>query len=60
MWFLQFYRFFLNLENENRFELLTKEKKIRQQLSDTAKNTFVSGLKFVRINKGKTSVMGIP
>ena len=37
----------LNLENQNRFDPLTKEKKTRSSSNATNKNNFVSGLKFV-------------
>ena len=37
----------LNLENQNRFDPLTKEKKTRSSSNGTNKNNFVSGLKFI-------------
>ena len=40
----------LNLENQNRFDPLTKEKKTRSSSNGTNKNNFVSGLKFVSMN----------
>ena len=40
----------LNLENQNRFELLTKEKKTGSSAFGTSKNNFIGGLKFVSIN----------
>ena len=40
----------LNLENQNRFDLLTKEKKTGSSAFGTSKNNFIGGLKFVSIN----------
>ena len=40
----------LNLENQNRFDPLTKEKKTRSSSNGTNKNNFVSGLKFISMN----------
>ena len=39
-----------NLENQNRFDPLTKEKKTRSSSFGTSKNNFIGGLKFVSIN----------
>ena len=39
----------LNLENQNRFDLLTKEKKTVSSAFGTSKNKFIGGLKFVGI-----------
>ena len=47
----------LNLENQNRFDPPTKEKKTGTSSFGTSKNNFIGGLKFVSINinsiKGK-------
>ena len=53
--FFQLFRFFffdeqLNLENQNRFDPLTKEKKTGSSSFGTRKNNLVGGLKFVSIN----------
>ena len=40
----------LNLENQNRFDPLTNEKKTRSSSNVTNKTNFVSGLKFVSMN----------
>ena len=40
----------LNLENQNRFDPLTKEKKTRSSSNGTNKKNFVSGLKFISMN----------
>ena len=40
----------LNLENQNRFDLLTKEKKTGSSEFDTSENNFIGGRKFVSIN----------
>ena len=40
----------LNLENQNRFSLLTKEKKTGSSAFGTSKTNFIGGLKFVSIN----------
>ena len=40
----------LNLENQNRFDLLTKEKKTGVSALGTSKNNYIGGLKFVSIN----------
>ena len=40
----------LNLENQNRFDPLTKEKTIGSSSFGTRKNNFIDGLKFVSIN----------
>ena len=40
----------LNLEKQNRFDLLTKEKKTGFSSFGTSKNNFISGLKFVSVN----------
>ena len=40
----------LNLENQNKFDPLTTEKKTRSSSNDTNRNNFVSGLKFVSMN----------
>ena len=40
----------LNLDNQNRFDLLTKEKKTGSSALGTSKNNFIGGLKFVSIN----------
>ena len=62
MWIFQLFRFFfffflffflddqLNLENQNRFDPLTKEKKTGSSSFGTSKNNFIGGLKFVSIN----------
>ena len=48
----------MNLETENRFVPLTKEKKDRSSPCGTNKSSFISGLKFISMNinsiKGKT------
>ena len=51
----QLFQFFffddqLNLENQNRFDLLTKGKKTGSSAFGTSKNNFIGGLKFVSIN----------
>ena len=51
--FFFFFFFFnerLNLENQNRFDPLTKEKKTGSSSFGTSKNNFTGGLKFVSIN----------
>ena len=51
--FFFFYSFFddqLKLETQNRFDPLTKEKKIGSSSFSTSKNNFIGGLKFVSIN----------
>ena len=40
----------VNLETENRFILLTKEKKDRSSSCGTNKSSFISGLKFISMN----------
>ena len=40
----------VNLETENRFVPLTKEKKDRSSLCGTSKSSFISGLKFISMN----------
>ena len=40
----------MNLETENRFVPLTKEKKDRSSLCGTNKSSFISGLKFISMN----------
>ena len=48
-----FFNFFddqLNLENQNRFDPLTKENKTGSSSFGTSKNNFIGGLKFVSIN----------
>ena len=40
----------LNLESQNRFDPLTKEKKTRSSSNGTNENNFISGLKFVSMN----------
>ena len=40
----------VNLETENRFVPLTKEKKDRSSPCGTIKSTFISGLKFISMN----------
>ena len=40
----------VNLETENRFVPITKEKKDRSSLCDTNKSSFISGLKFISMN----------
>ena len=40
----------LNLENQNRFDPLTKEKKTGSSSFGTSKNNFIGGLKFLSIN----------
>ena len=40
----------LNLENQNRFDPLTKEKKTKSSSNGTNKNNFVIGLKFISMN----------
>ena len=40
----------MNLETENRFVPLTKEKKDRSSPCGTNKSTFISGLKFISMN----------
>ena len=40
----------VNLETENRFAPLTKEKKDRSSLCGTNKSSFISGLKFISMN----------
>ena len=50
---LFFFFFFydqLNLDNQNRFDPLTKEKKTGSSSLGTSKNNFTGGLKFVSIN----------
>ena len=56
IWLFQLFRFFffffdeqLNLENQNRFDPLTKEKKTGSSSFGTSKNNFIGGLKFVSI-----------
>ena len=51
--FFFFFFFFdnqLNLEIQNRFDHLTKEKKTGSSAFGTSKNNFIGGLKFVSIN----------
>ena len=44
------YWYQLNLENQNRFDTLTKEKKTGSSSFGTSKNNFIGGLKFVSMN----------
>ena len=56
----------MNLETENRFVPLTKEKKDRSSTCGTNKSSFISGLKFISMNinsisdKKKTGIAGFP
>ena len=54
MWILQLLWFLfgeqVNLETENRFVPLTKEKKDKSSPCGTNKNSFISGLKFISMN----------
>ena len=55
----------VNLETENRFVPLTKEKKDRSSPCGTNKSSFISGLKFISMNinsiRGKkTGIAGFP
>ena len=54
MWIFNFSDSFfddqLNLENQNRFDPMTKEKKTGSSSFGTSKNNFIGGLKFVSIN----------
>ena len=51
MWIFQLLQFFfdaqLNFENQNRFDLLTKEKKTGSSAFGTSTNNFIGGLKFL-------------
>ena len=71
IFFFNFFNSFLddqlNLENQNRFDLLTKKKKSGSSAFGTSKNNLIGGLKFVSINinsirgkKKKTVIAGLP